>query len=59
MRKNRGFKQFWDNNFKKIDLFGKQVSLTYKGKEKFHTSFGTLLTIIYALGMLIAITIQL
>ena len=30
-----------------IDIFGKNVNLTYNGNERFKTSFGTVFTLIY------------
>ena len=38
--------------FKMIDLFGKSVSLTYKGRETYKTVIGSIFTLIYILVLL-------
>jgi hypothetical protein len=49
VKKNKK-KQFW-SGMKRLDIFGKDVTLTFQGKETFKTSVGTILTIIYTLAL--------
>jgi len=37
---------------KKVDIFGIPVSLTHKGNENFHTSFGTAMTYLFLIIIL-------
>lgn len=42
--------------FKNIDFFGQTVSMTWKGEDKFKTTFGAAVTLVL-IGVLIAFTV--
>ena len=46
--------------FENLDLFGRRIQFTHEGRDKFKTSFGAMVSLIFTIGMLgyLAVNLQ-